>query len=137
MSKGIRISKEFGVNPSVLRCECCGKEYGLGLFGTAIKDKRTGKTCKAPSAMAHGLCGDCNKVISSGGLMVIEVRDGESQNSPQNPYRTGRLVGCSKEFRERNSIEQPVIYMEHTLFSQLFDDYLKSNGTDEAAEGNG
>jgi hypothetical protein len=54
--------------------------------------------------------------------MVIEVRDGESGN---NPYRTGRIVGCSKEFRERNNIQQHIAYMEHSLFSQLFDEALK------------
>lgn len=30
--------------------------------------------------------------------MIIEVRDGESGN---NPYRTGRIIGITKEAKER------------------------------------
>ena len=60
---GIRVSKEYGLNPSVLCCECCGKEYGVGLFGTGIKDRRTGKTVEAPHKMSRGLCDDCKKKL--------------------------------------------------------------------------
>lgn len=95
---GVRLSKKFGVNPSVLRCECCGKEYGVGLFGTAIKDRKTGKTVKAPLYMHHGFCEDCQKVIDQDGLLVIEVRDGETGD---NPYRTGHITGITKEAKER------------------------------------
>lgn len=124
MSKSIRVSKEFGLNPSVTRCVCCGKDYGLALFGTGWKDPKTRKTTEAPREVFHGLCDDCQKVVDAGGVMIIEVRDGESGN---NPYRTGRLVGCSKDFKERNNIGSPIIYMEQTLFSQLFDEALKSD----------
>ncbi|MBR1525108.1 MAG: hypothetical protein IJ640_13540 [Prevotella sp.] len=116
---GVRISKEFGVNPSVLRCVCCGKEYGIGLFGTAIKDKRTGRTVEAPPAMAHGLCEDCQKVVDQEGLLIIEVRDGETGN---NPYRTGRICGITKEAKERmfHDVNSPIVYMEQSLYSQIF-----------------
>ena len=59
MSKGITVSKKFGVNPSVTRCVCCGKEYGVALFGTAWKDPNTGKTAEAPREVYQGLCNDC------------------------------------------------------------------------------
>ncbi len=118
---GLRISKQFGVNPSITHCECCGKEIGIALFGTSWKDPKTKKTAEAPKAVAMGLCDDCKSVINQGGVMIIEVRDGESGN---NPYRTGRLVGCSKEFRERNNIQHPIVYMEQTLFSKLFNEAL-------------
>ncbi len=39
----------------------------------------------------------------------------EGENSPKNPYCTGRIVGCSKQFKERNSIEAPMIYMEASV----------------------
>ena len=48
MSKSIRVSKQYGLNPSVTRCVCCGKEYGVTLFGTAWKNPKTGKTAEAP-----------------------------------------------------------------------------------------
>lgn len=113
---GVRISKEFGVNPSVTRCVCCGKSYGVALFGTAWKDKN-GKTAEAPMEVFQGLCEDCEKVIDQGGVMIIEVKDGETSD---NPYRTGRLVGCSKDFKERNNIEDPIVYMTESVFNKVF-----------------
>lgn len=118
MGKGIRLSKEFGLNPSVTRCECCGKDYGIAMYGAGWKDPKTGKTAEAPREVYQGLCDDCQKVIDNGGVMIIEVRDGESG---PNPYRTGRIVGCSKQFKERNNIGSPIIYMEQTVFTELFE----------------
>ena len=121
MSKGIRISKQYGVNPSVTHCMCCGKETGLALFGTSWKDPKTGKTAEAPMNVSMGLCDDCKKVIESNGLMIIEVRDGEKGD---NPYRTGRLIGITKEAKERmfKDVQSNICYMEQTMFSQLFND---------------
>ena len=55
VGKGIRLSKQYGVNPSVTRCVCCGKEYGVALFGAGWKDPKTGKTAEAPREVYHGL----------------------------------------------------------------------------------
>ena len=119
MSKGIKISKQYGLNPSVTCCECCGKEYGVALFCTSWKDPKTGKTAEAPPKVYNGLCDDCKKVVESGGLMIIEVRDGETGS---NPYRTGRVVGISKDARERmfKDLDSSICYMEQTMFSQIF-----------------
>lgn len=124
MSKGITVSKEFGVNPSVTRCECCGKEYGVALFGTAWKDPKTGKTAEAPREVYHGLCDDCQKVVDQQGLLIIEVRDGESGN---NPYRTGRITGITKEAKERmfKDVKSSICYMEQSMFTQLFGEFVK------------
>ena len=114
MSKGsIKLSPKHGVNPSVTRCVCCGKDYGVALLGKLKGD------AEAPRDVAMGLCDDCQKVIDQKGLMVIEVRDGESG---KNPYRTGRIVGISKEAKERmfKDIDSPICYMEQSLFSQVF-----------------
>lgn len=124
MGKSIRVSKEYGLNPSVTRCVCCGRDYGVALFGAGWKDPKTGKTAEAPREVYNGLCEDCQGVVDKGGVMVIEVMDGETGN---NPYRTGRIVGCSKEFKERNKIGSPVIYMEKSVFSQLFDAHLENH----------
>lgn len=111
MTKGIKLSPKHGVNPSVLHCICCGKDYGVAMLEKLKGDK------EAPRDIYQGLCNDCQGVVDQGGAMIIEVVDGEKDN---NPYRTGRIVGVSKDFKERNGIKNPVSYMEHTLFSQLF-----------------
>ena len=120
MSRSITISKQFGVNPSVLHCECCGKDYGIAMFGTGWKDPNTGKTAEAPHAIMHGFCDDCKKVIDQGGVMIVEVADGEGEKNPKNPCRTGRIVGCSKQYKERNNITTPMVYMEQSLFQSIF-----------------
>lgn len=109
--KGIEVSPKHGVNPSICHCIVCGKEYGLALFGRLKGDK------EAPKDIYEGLCEDCKGVIDKGGIMIIEVKDGEKGN---NPYRTGRVVGVSKEFKERNHIDHSIMYMEESMFSELF-----------------
>lgn len=124
MSKdSILLSPKHGVNPSITHCEICGKEIGIALLGK-LKDD-----AEAPRDVALGLCDDCQKVMDAEGVIVIEVRDGETGN---NPYRTGRLVGMSKDWKERVKIEYPVCYMEQSMFSELFDNILNS----EKNEGN-
>ena len=117
MSRGkesITLSPKHGVNPSILHCECCGKDYGLALLGRLKGD------AKAPKDIMQGFCNDCKKVIDQGGVMIVEVRNGEGERNPKNPYRTGRIVGCSKQYKERNNITSPMVYMEQTVFNSIF-----------------
>lgn len=115
MSKdSITLSPKHGVNPSILHCECCGKEYGIGLAGRLKGD------VEAPKDVLYGFCDDCQKVIDQGGVMIVEVADGEGEKNPKNPYRTGRIVGCSKQYKERNNITTPMICMEQSLFQSIF-----------------
>ena len=114
----ILLSPKHGVNPSITHCEICGKEIGIALLGKLKYD------AEAPKDVALGLCDDCQKVMDAEGVIVIEVRDGETGN---NPYRTGRLVGMSKDWKEKVKIEHPVCYMEQSMFSELFNDFLNSN----------
>ena len=109
--KGIIISKKHGVNPSVACCEVCGKEYGVIMFGKLKGDK------EAPKRVMKGLCSDCKKVIDDGGIIFIEVEDGSEQ---KNPNRTGRIIGLSKQWKEKNKLDMPLAYMEHTMFEQWF-----------------
>lgn len=118
----MRISKKYGLNPSVTHCECCGKEIGVALFGTSWKDKK-GKTAEAPHAVAMGLCDSCKSVIDQKGTLFIEVRDGESGS---NPYRTGRLVGLSHDAAMRllNDKYSPMVYIEESAFDKIFSKVL-------------
>lgn len=107
----IKLSPKYGANPSILRCICCGKDYAVTILGKLKGDK------KAPREIYQGLCNDCDGVIKQGGAMIVEVVDGETGN---NPCRTGRLVGVSKDFKERNHIEHSIMYMPRYLFSRIF-----------------
>lgn len=109
--ESIKLSPKHGVNPSILHCECCGEEYGVALLGRLKGDE------EAPRDIFQGLCNSCKSVIDNGGVMIIEVRDGEKGD---NPYRTGRIVGVSKDFKEKNEIQDSINYMGHTLFEKLF-----------------
>ena len=119
--KNIILSKKYGLNPSVTHCVCCGDEIGVALFGDSYKDK-DGKKAEAPRDVYMGLCDRCQGVVDQGGVLIIEVRDGEE--GKEDPYRTGRMVGCSKNFKERFDIQCNIAYMEESLFSKLFNEYL-------------
>ena len=110
--KSIILSQKHGVNPSVTRCICCGKEYGVALLGKLKGDE------ESPREIYQGLWNECQAVVDQGGVLIIEVRDGEQGKS--NPFRTGRVIGCSKAFKERNGIESSINYMEQILFSNIF-----------------
>lgn len=128
MSKGITISKEYGLNPSVLQCPICGKEFGLAMFGTSWKDKKTGKTAEAPRVVAlpNQICDDCKKVLDQGGCFFIEIKDEDADNHVENPYRTGRITALKKEAAERIFGQvNPVTYVGEAVFEHVFGDFVE------------
>lgn len=128
----VRISKKYGVNPSVTRCKCCGAEYGIAMFGTSYKDKN-GKTAEAPHEVVMGLCDTCQSTINQGGIILIEVKDGESGDTP---YRTGRIIGITKDSANKifKDIISPINYMEKSLFSKLFDKVLAEKKEEDVTD---
>lgn len=114
--KGIKLSPKHGVNPSVLHCIACGKDYGIAMLGKLKGD------AEAPKDLYRGLCKECQSVVDQGGVILIEVKDGETSN---NPYRTGKIIGLSKDFKERNNIQVPIMYMEQHIFEPMFGNYCK------------
>lgn len=117
---GIRLSKQFGVNPSIDTCFICGKETSVVLFGTSYKDKN-GKTAKAPMKTCTGdICDNCKQIIDEGGIFFIAVKDGESGN---NPYRTGQFVAVKEEAVQRMFSDFPynkINYIEESAYKQIF-----------------
>ena len=111
----IEISPKYGVNPSVLHCFICGKETGLALLGK-LKDD-----AKAPHDISNSneLCDDCKKALEKG-KFILEVEDNYEKN---NPKRTGRYVCIKKDALP--DIKNPICYMEHTVFSKLFNEFIK------------
>ena len=72
----------------------------------------------------YGLCNKGKSVVDQGGVMIIEVKDGEMDD---NPYRTGRVIGLSKDFKENNHIEYSIMYMCQSQFTKLFEDALENH----------
>lgn len=120
----IILSPKYGVNPSIAHCICCGKSIGVALLGELKGD------VEAPRDIYDGLCDECESVVKREGALIIETRDGESGN---NPYRTGRYVGISKDCKERLFIEHPLSFMEHTLFEKLFGHIYEDEETTKKA----
>lgn len=93
---------------------------GVVLFGTSYKDAN-GKTTEAPQKVCTGgICEDCKRVIDNGGIFFIEVRDGESGNSP---YRTGRIIAVKEDavkkiLKDYNKVN----YVEQSVWKLLFPD---------------
>lgn len=128
--KGITLSENYDLNPSIGICEICGKETGeLLMYGKIMK---AGKEVQAPMHVPHGLCKSCQTVINLEGCMIIEVKDGSDQ---KNPYRTGRIVGINKEGKESLDLGCKVCYMEHTAFDRLFKQTFDKNETGDGSGG--
>jgi len=127
----IPLSKKWGLNPSLQKCEICGKDMGIALFGSTFKDAN-GKPAEAPHEIVlHGqYCDSCRKIIEEqNGAFFIEVRDGEAEKNSKNPYRTGRLIAVNRSraneiFRKEVA---PVNYMEASLFEHVFGEALKAS----------
>ena len=51
---------------------------------------------------------------------ILEVEDNSEEN---NPKRTGRYVCIKKDALP--DIKSPICYMEHTVFSKLFNEFIK------------
>lgn len=69
MAKGdITLSKEHGVNPSVIVCPICGKETGLAFLGK-LKDD-----AEAPPCVHGNPCDECQKKFDEGYVAVIAMK---------------------------------------------------------------
>lgn len=110
---GITLSKNHGLNPSMIKCFICGKEHSIALFGRLKED------AKAPIEIADGsICPDCQKVIDNGGVFIIEVEKQEA-----NPYRTGKLVAIKKE--AINVPNNGIMLCPKEDFEQMFGEQFK------------
>lgn len=84
MSKGIRISEKYGLNPSITTCFWCGKDVGVALFG------RTKGDVEAPKRICLDLepCDECQKRFAEGVHFIEVTPDGSRYgNSPKFAFR--------------------------------------------------
>lgn len=68
MSKDIRVSPKYGVNPGILSCPLCGQSTGVALFGLLKGD------VEAPRNSADASpCTSCTDLMSKG-FLLIEIK---------------------------------------------------------------
>lgn len=100
--KGIRVSPQHGLNPSIERCPICGKEMGIVLYGK-LKDD-----VEAPKYSEMSLCEDCRKQY----ITLLEAND--------NRKPTGRRMfikreAVSERFRNEDTLLMRVGDFEDTI----------------------
>ena len=128
MSRSIPVSRKHGVNPTMLICPICRhKTNGLALLGKLPGD------AEAPRySLDREPCDDCRGIIESGGVMLIEVKDGSTE---QNPERTGYVVGVKKGVIEEGAVDaRRVGYMVESDMKAMMGDLYKQEireGDDE------
>lgn len=69
MSKGIRISEKYGVNPSITICPICDKKTGIALLGKLKEDK------EAPMRMLSDPCDDCVSKLGDDKIYILAIND--------------------------------------------------------------
>lgn len=106
----IRLSKKHGVNPSILLCPICGKEYGLALLGKIDKEDS-----EAPRQLiGNDLCNDCKAKVNDGKIAIIEMANNTDD-------RTGRYIWVPKEVINVE-LKHPMAFMINDEFEKLFND---------------
>ncbi|MGW8177275.1 MAG: hypothetical protein ACWGQW_00540, partial [bacterium] len=91
----VRMSKEFGLNPTIPQCVLCGEDKGsLALLGTAYKVD--GKVARAPKHMVIDLepCDKCfTRLRESRKVAILEMTyDDKKRVEP-----SGRIVEIAEE----------------------------------------
>lgn len=134
---GITLSKKHGVNPTILVCPICYAETnGLALMGRLPGD------AEAPRySLDREYCKNCKDVLATGGIIMIEVEDGqEDKLAPgQAPKRTGVCIGINRQAL-RDSLEEgapeipdntPAVYMERRTIIKMMGEELYSRITSQ------
>jgi len=101
MSKGIKLSEQHGVNPSLLTCFFCGEPIGVALLGRLPGD------AEAPREMCEGYdpCDKCKEKMAQG-ITLIEANSHPIDRRPPiqaahdgtpDLYPTGRWLVLEEE----------------------------------------
>ncbi len=119
-SKGIRVSPQHGVNPSIAVCFFCGKDKGLVMLGK-LKDD-----AKAPKRAIYDYepCEECAEKMKQG-VTVIEVTTVDNNTAPiqEGAWPTGRWCVISKDAAEQLfKCKHSKMLLEDCLYKQLVKD---------------
>ena len=114
----MRLSKEHGVNPSLMNCFWCGESFGVALLGA-----NHGKKAPHSIVVDYEPCGDCQEIRKKG-LTLLEATDApnhEGQPDMQKGvYPTGRWwVVDPKLGKAMFDTDVPVACIEVALAKQI------------------
>lgn len=122
---GIKLSEEFGLNPSLRVCFLCGEVVDIALFGDGFKDEKGRKTEAPKYISVPGLvCDRCKSLLDSeDAVFFLEVRNGSSETKPD---RTGRMVSIKKEAAVKifGDDVSKISYIEEDVFNHVFSSVL-------------
>lgn len=114
----LRLSKKYGLNPSLLICPICGKDVGVALLGA-----NGGK--KAPYQMTSmELCDDCKQKIKESNTFILSAKQTSDGIKP-----TGAYAIVPNEFLKIPIPPKGICFMEESEFNKLINN-SKQNETD-------
>ena len=115
---GLRLSKKYGVNPSLLVCPICGNDVGIALLGA-----NGGK--KAPYQMTSiELCNDCKQKIKEGNTFILSAKQTSEGIQP-----TGAYILVPNAYLNVPIPPKGICFMEESEFNKLINN-SKQNETD-------
>lgn len=85
MAKNLRLDPEYGVNPSIQKCNLCKEDIGILMFGAALKGK------EAPRETFGAICEKCDEQIaehSKLGFTVFHIHEDYEEAVNKNPKIT-------------------------------------------------
>lgn len=101
----MRLSKKYGVNPSITICPVCNKEMDVALLGYLKGDVEAPKCIKSEE-----LCNECKTKYTT----IIEI---DSVNSKK---ATGRRAFVGNEYINQEYVKNGITLMVKDDFDKLF-----------------
>lgn len=101
----MRLSKKYGVNPSIRVCPVCNKEIDIVLFGYLKGDKEAPKSIKSEE-----LCNECKSKYTT----IIEIDSISSKKA------TGRRAFVNNEYINQKYVKNGITLMVKDDFDKLF-----------------
>ncbi len=129
MSREIKLSPKYGLNPTMPVCFWCGRERGeIALMGR-IGDRRKHEDIEAPRRMVidYEPCDECKNNMSQGFTVMEATSAPNSATSTEiqsGVFPTGRFVVVKREavtriFRDINP-DVGKAFLESSTFEQIF-----------------
>ena len=114
----LRLSKKYGLNPSLLVCPICGKDVGVTLLGA-----NRGK--EAPRKMTSiKLCDDCKQKVKEGNTFILSAKQTSDGIKP-----TGAYMLVPNDCLNVPIPPKGICFMEEFEFNKLVNN-SKQNETD-------